>query len=225
MEALVNRNITTVVCHGPSGTGKTLFACDAAYSGLLEGSFERIILTRPMVGTGDESIGALPGDLVDKMSPWMRPFYEAFRKLSPRPHQLDHLMADGRVEMMPLSVMRGCTFDDCFVIADEMQNSTSEQMKMFLERAGKNSKFVVLGDQSSCDLGSTPGTRRRGGADDPNGLDDFLSHVSRLPTPSARIAVVELALADVQRSEVVKEIQQIYRKGRGHSPLRLELQR
>jgi phosphate starvation-inducible protein PhoH and related proteins len=135
---------------GPAGTGKTYLAMACAVSALLQGSVRRIILTRPAVEAG-ERLGFLPGDLVDKVDPYLRPLYDALDEMLDF-EKTTKLLDRGDIEVAPLAFMRGRTLNDAFVILDEAQNSTMEQMKMFLTRLGRNSVAVVNGDMTQVDL-------------------------------------------------------------------------
>ena len=135
---------------GPAGTGKTYTAVAIAVKALKGKQVKRIILTRPAVEAG-ENLGFLPGDLKDKLDPYLQPLYDALRDMIPM-DKLNEYMADGTIQIAPLAYMRGRTLDHAYVILDEAQNSTISQMKMFLTRMGKNSKFIVTGDVTQIDL-------------------------------------------------------------------------
>jgi phosphate starvation-inducible PhoH-like protein len=137
---------------GPAGTGKTYLAMAMAVSALSKGTVDRIILTRPAVEAG-ETLGFLPGDLTDKVDPYLRPLYDALHDMM-RFEKVSNLMQQGVIEVAPIAFMRGRTLNDSFVILDEAQNTTSEQMKMFLTRIGFNSKAVITGDITQVDLPS-----------------------------------------------------------------------
>ena len=135
---------------GPAGTGKTYLAVALAVSMMLEGAVDKIILSRPAVEAG-ENLGFLPGDLKDKVDPYLRPLYDALYEMLPA-EQVDKKLALGEIEIAPLAYMRGRTLSNAFVILDEAQNTTPMQMKMFLTRLGENSRMVVNGDLSQVDL-------------------------------------------------------------------------
>ncbi|MDA8138056.1 MAG: PhoH family protein [Desulfobacteraceae bacterium] len=135
---------------GPAGTGKTYLAMAMAVAALTKGSVSRIILTRPAVEAG-EALGFLPGDLADKVDPYLRPLYDALHDMM-RFEKVTGLMQQGVIEVAPIAFMRGRTLNDSFIILDEAQNTTSEQMKMFLTRIGFNSKAVITGDITQIDL-------------------------------------------------------------------------
>lgn len=143
-------NTDIVVAIGPAGTGKTYLAMAVAVSDLLKKKIARIVLTRPAVEAG-ESLGFLPGDLNEKITPYLRPLYDAIYDLL-GPDKLRVMMEQGQIEVAPLAYMRGRTLNDSFIILDEAQNCTSEQMKMFLTRLGTNSKAAITGDVTQIDL-------------------------------------------------------------------------
>jgi phosphate starvation-inducible PhoH-like protein len=135
---------------GPAGTGKTYTAVALAVKALKEKDVRRIILTRPAVESG-ENLGFLPGDLKDKLDPYMQPLYDALRDMIPHEKLASHL-EKGVIQIAPLAFMRGRTLDNAFVILDEAQNTTHNQMKMFLTRMGKHAKFIITGDPGQIDL-------------------------------------------------------------------------
>ncbi len=146
---LVNSN-DMVFAVGPAGTGKTYTGVAMAVKALKEKQVKRIILTRPAVEAG-ENLGFLPGDLKEKLDPYMQPLYDALRDMLP-PQTLEDYMLKGIIQIAPLAFMRGRTLDNAFVILDEAQNTTHSQMKMFLTRMGKNAKFIITGDPGQVDL-------------------------------------------------------------------------
>jgi phosphate starvation-inducible PhoH-like protein len=151
------RNFDIVFGIGPAGTGKTYLAMAMAVAALSKGIVNRIILTRPAVEAG-EALGFLPGDLAEKIDPYLRPLYDALHDMM-RFEKVSSLMQQGIIEVAPIAFMRGRTLNDSFIILDEAQNTTSEQMKMFLTRIGFNSKAVITGDITQIDL---PGDRTSG---------------------------------------------------------------
>ena len=179
---------------GPAGTGKTYLAMAKAVDALARKQVSRIILTRPVVEAG-ENLGFLPGSLTDKIDPYLRPLYDALHDML-EPEALPRLMAAGTIEVAPLAYMRGRTLNDAFVILDEAQNTSPEQMKMFLTRLGFGSKMVVTGDVSQIDL---PGQR-------PSGL----LVVRRILDGVDGIAFCELGSADVVRHRLVGRIVEAY---------------
>jgi phosphate starvation-inducible PhoH-like protein len=148
IEAIRTHDLT--FCIGPAGTGKTYLAMAMAVNGLVTRAYKRIILARPAVEAG-EKLGFLPGDLAEKVNPYLRPLYDALHDMMD-PDKAQGLVARGAIEVAPLAFMRGRTLNDCFVILDEAQNATSDQMRMFLTRLGYASRAVVTGDVTQVDL-------------------------------------------------------------------------
>ena len=184
-----------VIATGPAGTGKTLFTAQTAIKNFLLGNCEKIIFTRPSV-TVDEELGFLPGTLEEKMAPWMRPLYDIlYQHITPK--EVQHLIEEKIIEICPLGFMRGRTFKNCHIVADEMQNCTQTQMKMILTRIGENTRLFITGDLEQCD--------RRG---EQNGLEDFLEKIRG--RRSSSISNVEFNSTDIEREEVVKEVLDIY---------------
>jgi phosphate starvation-inducible PhoH-like protein len=179
---------------GPAGTGKTYLAVAYAAHCLERGMVERIILSRPAVEAG-ERLGFLPGDMREKVDPYLRPLYDALYDVLP-PEKVERDLATGVIEIAPLAFMRGRTLANACVILDEAQNTTSMQMKMFLTRLGENSKMVVTGDPSQIDL--PPGQR--------SGLDDAV----KLLAGVAGIEVVRFTSLDVVRRDLVTHIVEAY---------------
>jgi len=179
---------------GPAGTGKTFLAVAYALSLVLSRRVRKIVMTRPVVEAG-ESLGYLPGDLEQKISPYLRPLYDAMESLVSA--ETVRKMEDSRlIEVAPLAYMRGRSLDNCAVILDEAQNTTKEQMKMFLTRLGEGSRAIVTGDPTQIDL---PGRTESG-----------LSHSVKVLLNIPEIAVVTLDNRDVVRSALVKKIVQVY---------------
>ena len=191
---LLTSHVPVVVGTGPAGTGKTLLACHAASRALVSRQVDRLILTRPAVSV-DEQHGHLPGSLEQKMAPWTRPMFDALHRWYP-PKKVRDMMYDQKIEICPLAYMRGRTFDNAWIIGDEMQNSTPSQMKMLLTRIGEGSKMVVIGDPNQHDRGF-----------EHNGLIDLLE---KLPAPTDNIQNIEFTESDVVRHEVVREILRLY---------------
>ena len=184
-----------VVATGPAGTGKTLFATEQGVRNFLLGMYEKMIFTRPSVSV-DEDLGYLPGTLEEKMAPWVRPIYDVLYQFI-TPKEVTQLMEDKIIEIAPLGYMRGRTFKNCWIVADEMQNSTISQMKMLLTRLGENSRLIITGDLEQYDR-----------MNELNGLDDFL-HKFR-GKRSSSITSFEFQRGDIQREDVVKEVLDIY---------------
>jgi phosphate starvation-inducible PhoH-like protein len=189
------KNKKIILATGPAGTGKTLFATEYGIRYFLLGVYEKLIFTRPSVSV-DEELGFLPGTMEEKMAPWVRPIYDVlYQFVSPREVQI--LMEEKIIEIAPLGYMRGRTFKNAWIVADEMQNSTVSQMKMLLTRLGENSRLVITGDLEQYDR---PNER--------NGLEDFLDKFRG--KRSSSIGSFEFDRSDIQREEVVKEILDIY---------------
>ena len=192
---LLTSQAPVIISTGPAGTGKTLLACQVGSKALASGQVQRLILTRPAVSV-DEQHGFLPGNLNKKMEPWTRPMFDAlYRYWTVK--KVQDMMVEQRIEVCPLAYMRGRTFDNAWIIGDEMQNSTPSQMKMLLTRIGEGSKMVIAGDGAQHDRGF-----------EENGLADL---VSRLDLDSESIKHIMFTEDDVVRAEVIKEILSLYR--------------
>jgi len=192
---LKNKNKKIVIATGPAGTGKTLFATEYGIKCFLLGTYEKLIFTRPSVSV-DEDLGYLPGTLEEKMAPWVRPIYDVlYNFVSPK--EVTMMMEEKIIEIAPLGYMRGRTFKNCWIVADEMQNSSVSQMKMLLTRLGENSRLVITGDLEQYDK-----------PNELNGLEDFLSKFKG--KRSSSITSFEFQRQDIQREAVVKEILDIY---------------
>ena len=195
MKAIMKNTVTIGV--GPAGTGKTYLAVAAAVAAFREKTVNRIILTRPAVEAG-ERLGFLPGDLQNKVDPYLRPLYDAlYDMLGAETYQ--KYLERGNIEVAPLAYMRGRTLDDSFIILDEAQNTTREQMKMFLTRLGFGSKIVITGDVTQIDLP----------ADKTSGLKDAISILENIPD----IAICRLTASDVVRHALVQKIIAAYESG------------
>ena len=150
IEKLLNPSNVIVFGIGPAGTGKTMLAVLAAIKEYKEGTVDRIVVTRPAVGVDDEKHGFLPGDLNSKMEPWTRPIFDVIQEYY-SPNEVKKMLEEGVIEISPLAFMRGRTFKKAYIIADEMQNATPNQMKMLLTRIGDDSRMVVTGDIQQTD--------------------------------------------------------------------------
>ena len=171
---LKNDYIPLVVALGSAGSGKTLFACMEAIHQLRRGIVQKIILTRPLIPVEEEEIGFLPGNMNNKMDPWTRPIFDIFRQVF-EPHEIESMVKHGIIEVAPLAFMRGRTFHQCFVVADEMQNSSPAQMLMLTTRIGKESKLVITGDLQQSDRNiRMENNNNNNKKDKMNGLAHFL---------------------------------------------------
>jgi phosphate starvation-inducible PhoH-like protein len=179
---------------GPAGTGKTYLAVAVGVSMFIEGHVDKIILARPAVEAG-EKLGYLPGDLKDKVDPYMQPLYDALNDFLP-PKQLGKLIEDKKIEIAPLAFMRGRTLARAFVVLDEAQNATTMQMKMFLTRLGEGSRMVVTGDRTQIDL--------------PRGVASGLHDAERLLSTIPRIGFNYFTSKDVVRHSLVAAIIEAY---------------
>jgi phosphate starvation-inducible PhoH-like protein len=185
-----------VVTVGPAGTGKTYLAMQAAVKALKEGVTDRIVMTRPAVGVEDERHGFLPGNLVAKMEPWTRPLLDVLREYY-RPQDISAMIEDQVVEIAPLAFMRGRTFKNSWIIADEMQNATPAQCKMLMTRIGASSKIIITGDIEQAD---------RKTAD--NGLLDLQNRLRKGVIPGLQLCKFELK--DVQRHRIIEHVLNLY---------------
>jgi len=181
---------------GPAGTGKTYTAVALAVRALKNKEVRRIVLTRPAVEAG-ENLGFLPGDLKDKLDPYLQPLYDALRDMLPTQKLLSY-MEDGTIEIAPLAFMRGRTLDHVYAILDEAQNATSAQLKMFLTRMGRSAKFVVTGDITQIDL--------------PKNQSSGLVHAQDLLKNIPGIAFITLGKEDIIRHRLVNDIVNAYEK-------------
>ena len=185
-----------VITAGPAGTGKTYLAMLAAVKALREGAVDRIVLTRPAVGVEGEEHGFLPGDLNQKMDPWVRPLTDILREYY-RQQDIAAMLEEQTIEIAPLGFMRGRTFKSAYIIADEMQNATPNQCKMLMTRIGENSKIVITGDIEQAD-------RIKGN----NGLADLCQKLSEGGVTG--IAVCNLDNKDIQRHRIIDSVLKLY---------------
>ncbi|MBU2588611.1 MAG: PhoH family protein [Alphaproteobacteria bacterium] len=180
---------------GPAGTGKTYLAVAQAVAQLITGSVQRLILSRPAVEAG-EKLGFLPGDMKEKVDPYLRPLYDALNDCMP-PEQVERRLANGEIEIAPIAFMRGRTLADSFIILDEAQNTTREQMKMFLTRFGQNSRMVICGDPRQVDIPGGPAN---------SGLNDAVSRLEGIEG----FGTIRFTAADVVRHPIVGRIVEAY---------------
>ena len=197
IEKLLNPSNVIVFGIGPAGTGKTMLAVLAAIKEYKEGTVDRIVVTRPAVGVDDEKHGFLPGDLNSKMEPWTRPIFDVIQEYY-SPNEVKKMLEEGVIEISPLAFMRGRTFKKAYIIADEMQNATPNQMKMLLTRIGDDSRMVVTGDIQQTD-------RREA----QNGLIDFGRLFEQFAN-SQFIRMVNFTHGDIERHPAVSEVLSIY---------------
>jgi phosphate starvation-inducible PhoH-like protein len=190
---------------GPAGTGKTYLAVAMAVAALQRGDVRRILLTRPAVEAG-EKLGFLPGDLAEKVNPYLRPLYDALHDMFDAA-KCDRLIEQGTIEVAPLAFMRGRTLNRCFVILDEAQNTTRQQMKMFLTRLGPSSKAVVTGDMTQIDL--------------PGGRGSGLRDAHRILGGIDSIPFIEFAAVDVVRHPLVRKIIEAYDRAEASDAARI----
>ncbi len=199
MQALARDDM--IFALGPAGTGKTYLAVAQAVSQLISGSVDRLILSRPAVEAG-ERLGFLPGDMKDKVDPYLRPLYDALYDMLPT-EQVERRIASGEIEIAPIAFMRGRTLNDAFIILDEAQNTTPQQMKMFLTRFGMRARMVICGDPNQTDL--PIGVQ--------SGLHDAVGKLEGIP----KISMIRFSAADVVRHPLVGKIVEAY-EGPSSSP-------
>jgi phosphate starvation-inducible PhoH-like protein len=191
---LQDDSTSIVFAIGPAGTGKTMLAVQHGIKLFQEGLVDKIVITRPAVSV-DEDLGFLPGTLNEKMAPWTRPIFDVFQEYY-QTKDIAKMLDEGVIEISPLAYMRGRTFKNAYIIADECQNTTVNQMKMLLTRLGENSKMVVTGDLAQADRLND------------NGLIDFCNLLKNKPTK--HIDVIQFDHRDIERHAAVKEVLNIY---------------
>ena len=199
--SLNDDNVDIIVVSGPAGTGKTMFACLKAVTLLKTGLKKKIVITRPLV-TVEEELGFLPGNIQKKMDPWTRPIFDVFLEYYTK-SELDLMINNNIIEISPLAYMRGRTFSDAFIIADEMQNSSPNQMMMLTTRIGRNSKLVVTGDLNQSDKLVN------------NGLYDFviknkMYNEYTKEDDKNKIDIIEFNKNDIERSVIVQKVIDLY---------------
>ena len=199
VEAITTNDLVFAV--GPAGTGKTYTGVAMAVKALKNKEVKRIVLTRPAVEAG-ENLGFLPGDLKEKLDPYMQPLYDALRDMIPA-EKLSSYIEKGTIQIAPMAFMRGRTLDNAFVILDEAQNTTHNQMKMFLTRMGKNAKFVITGDPGQIDL--------------PRRVISGLKEVLLILADVKGIEIIYLDGRDVIRHQLVKKVIEAYKKTEHHN--------
>jgi phosphate starvation-inducible PhoH-like protein len=195
LHKLQDENISIVLAIGPAGTGKTMLAVQHGIKQLQEGVVDKIIVTRPAVSV-DEDLGFLPGTLNEKMAPWTRPIFDVFLEYYKQP-DINKMLEEGVIEISPLAYMRGRTFKNAYIIADECQNTTVNQMKMLLTRLGEGSKMVVTGDLAQADRVND------------NGLIDFCNLLTG-KQGLQHIDIVQFNAKDIERHNAVKEVLAVY---------------
>ena len=195
LDLLQNYQYRIIVALGPAGTGKTMLATERAIERYQKGEIDKIVITRP-ASSVDEEIGFLPGDINQKMEPWMKPILDVFENHF-LPNTIDEMVHRGNLEIVPLAFMRGRTFKHAFIIGDEMQNSTPSQMKMLMTRLGQGSQMVITGDTKQSDRMTD------------NGLIDFRRYYEKYFNPEF-IKFIELTKSDIQRHPAVTEVLNMY---------------
>lgn len=184
---------TITIASGPPGSGKTLISVYSALDSFFKMQHGKIIFTRPCIEADGENLGFLPGDLNEKISPYMMPIFDFLNDYMDK-LTIERMILDGKIMTLPLAFMRGYTFKNAFVLLDECQNTTPKQMKMFLTRIGENSKVVMTGDPNQSDIRGT------------NGLVDIVTRLENVPD----VGIVHLGIEDVIRHEIVKMVEKKY---------------
>jgi phosphate starvation-inducible PhoH-like protein len=195
LSKLYAEQTSIVLAIGPAGTGKTMLAVQYGIKLFQEGKVDRIVVTRPAVSV-DEDLGFLPGDLNEKMAPWTRPIFDVFGEYYQK-KEIANMLEEGTIEISPLAYMRGRTFKNAYIVADEMQNATVNQMKMLLTRLGEGSKMVVTGDLAQADRVSD------------NGLIDFCNLLEQKEYLE-HIDIIRFDTKDIERHNAVKEVLAVY---------------
>jgi phosphate starvation-inducible PhoH-like protein len=195
LSKLYEEATSIVLAIGPAGTGKTMLAVQFGIKLFQEGKVDRIVVTRPAVSV-DEDLGFLPGDLNEKMAPWTRPIFDVLGEYYQK-KEIASMLEEGTIEISPLAYMRGRTFKNAYIVADEMQNATVNQMKMLLTRLGEGSKMVVTGDLAQADRLSD------------NGLIDFCNLLEQKEYLE-HIDIIRFDNKDIERHNAVKEVLAVY---------------
>ena len=198
-------NTKIIIAIGPAGTGKTLLACNQAIKELNIGNINKIIITRPVVPVEEEEIGFLPGNINKKMDPWMRPIFDIFNDYYNN-KDLENMLYNNVIEISPLAFMRGRTFKNAYIIADEMQNSSPNQMKMLTTRIGDGSKMIITGDLKQCDRSEDSGL-----SDLINKYKKYQNHLLMNGNDTnIGIKINEFENGDIERSVIINKILNIY---------------
>ena len=195
LQKLYAEHTSIVLAIGPAGTGKTMLAVQYGIKLFQEGKVDKIVVTRPAVSV-DEDLGFLPGDLNEKMAPWTRPIFDVLGEYYQK-KEIANMLEEGTIEISPLAYMRGRTFKNAYIVADEMQNATQNQMKMLLTRLGEGSKMVVTGDLAQADRVSD------------NGLIDFCNLLEQKEYLE-HIDIIRFDAKDIERHNAVKEVLAVY---------------
>jgi len=195
LSKLYEESTSIVLAIGPAGTGKTMLAVQFGIKLFQEGKVDRIVVTRPAVSV-DEDLGFLPGDLNEKMAPWTRPIFDVLGEYYQK-KEIANMLEEGVIEISPLAYMRGRTFKNAYIVADEMQNATVNQMKMLLTRLGEGSKMVVTGDLAQADRIND------------NGLIDFCNLIAKKEYLE-HIDIIQFDARDIERHNEVKELLAVY---------------
>jgi phosphate starvation-inducible PhoH-like protein len=195
LSKLYEESTSIVLAIGPAGTGKTMLAVQFGVKLFQEGKVDRIVVTRPAVSV-DEDLGFLPGDLNEKMAPWTRPIFDVLGEYYQK-KEIANMLEEGVIEISPLAYMRGRTFKNAYIVADEMQNATVNQMKMLLTRLGEGSKMVVTGDLAQADRLND------------NGLIDFCNLLEQKEYLE-HIDIIRFDSKDIERHNAVKEVLAVY---------------
>jgi phosphate starvation-inducible PhoH-like protein len=197
VEGLLSKDVDIVVASGVAGSGKTMLATSTGIQMLKEGRVNKLILTRPAVST-EESHGFLPGTLDQKMEPWTRPLFDVIESQF-RHEDVKKMIANKTIEICPIAFMRGRTFEKSWIICDEAQNCTPNQMLMIMTRMGTDSKLIITGDPTQHDRGY-----------ENNGITDLVDRLMSCPIPEVRILIVEMTESDVQRHPLIPYIIRLY---------------
>jgi phosphate starvation-inducible PhoH-like protein len=212
LSAIEDKNNHIIMALGPAGSGKSYIAAKYAIQQLLNGEIDKIVITRPTVEAG-ESLGFLPGDIEEKMQPWLLPIYDVFMEHEGiTRNEIKNMLAMGVIEIAPFGFMRGRTFKNAIIIADEMQNAEANQIKMLMTRIGEGSKILITGDLEQSDKTWKKGT---------NGLQDFITRFRMYDQGQSGISIMEFTQKDIMRHAIISTVLDIYKEGTGYSPSQL----